>query len=113
MPTDPVVWIVLIVVVGAVIALALWLGRGLRVKGRGIDLKVESDKSMPDSGVTVFKQGKVGERARVGNITGVRLDHGRGQVPGQDVAVANQTEIQGKVGDITGVAITTKKPEGR
>ena len=113
MPADTVVWIVLIVAVGVVAALALWLGRGLklRVKGFGMDIK-ERQSAPADSGATVFKEGQVGKGGTVGNITGVKNQGGKGGAPQGKIDVASGARIEGSAGDITGVENTGKPREG-
>jgi preprotein translocase subunit SecF len=111
MPTEPAVWVVLIVVAGIVVALALWLGRGLKVKTKSIDLEIKEGKAADaDPGVTVFEDAKVGKTARVGSITGVRSQEVGSR---QKVDVAGRAEIEGTVGDITGVEFSKKPPKAR
>lgn len=113
MPANPVVWIVLIVVAGLVVVLALWLGRGLKVKAKGIDLEIREGKAANGSAVTVFKEGRVGEGARVGNIIGVKNQPGEGGQSQQKVDVAADVEVKGSVGDIVGVEFSKEPPDVR
>lgn len=114
MPTDPVIWIVLIVAVGIVAALALWLGRGLKltVKGFGVDIK-ERQSTRAGSGINVFKGGEVGEGGTVGKITGIKNQGGEAAAPQGKVDVASGARIKGSAGDITGIEITDKSRKGQ
>lgn len=113
MPNDPVVWIILIVVVGAVVALAIWFGRGIRFKkdDKGLEIKVAGEAKpgkQPDEITSVAENVAIGKNAEVGDIAGTKV---RGAH--QEVQTKAKTEVfkggevgdGAKVGDIVGKKI--------
>jgi len=75
MPNDPAVWVALLVVVALLIALALWLGRGLRISkdkdGFLVEAKEYRSEKTVDQTISVAKDVEI-ERARVGDIAGIK-----------------------------------------
>lgn len=107
---NPWVWITGIIAIAAVVALALWLNRGLKFKKNqdGVSLELEGDSagtSKPQSKVSVGEGLRVGSCGEVGNIVGKEGDAGETAVD-----VLKDAEISGKAGDITGVS-RKGKPE--
>lgn len=102
MPSDPKVWIVLILVVGIVVAIAVWLGRGLSARAGNIAVSLPGKKE-PDQ-VSVAHKARLDD-VEVGNITGQ-------QRAGQSVPSSSPANIDilressvrhAKIGDIVGV----------
>jgi ABC-type transporter Mla subunit MlaD len=108
MPENAYVWIAIVVVVGIVVALAIWKGRGLRLKrdqgAFSVEVDAESGKprGSPDSRrIRVGNQVEIND-AEVGNIKGVQSDS-VGTPDREDVEVATGARIRGsRVGDIVG-----------
>jgi len=108
MPENAYVWIAIVVVVGMVVALAIWKGRGLRLKRDQGAFSVEVDAASgrlgnsPDSRrIRVGNQIDIAD-AEVGNIKGVQSDS-VGTPDREDVEVATGARITGsRVGDIVG-----------
>ena len=109
MPGDASVWITAIVAIAAVVALALWLGRGLVFKKSSDKVSLEIKSNSADAAserkkkVSVATGVKVGEDGSVGNVTGVSGGSGNA-----DVEVLTDGEILGDVGDVTGVSSPRK-----
>lgn len=119
MPDDPVVWTVLIVVVGLVVALLIWLGRGLVFRkdkqGYSVELKESTDKQEVDkSGIKVASDAKI-TNSEVGDIVGYKIE-GKGNSTGAEYAeykekvdVLSGGKIKGtRTADIAGVKKTEK-----
>jgi hypothetical protein len=98
------VWITIAVVIGVVVALALWLGRGLIIKKdkEGYSVQVEKDRPL-DTRTDSIKVAEALEikDAEAGNIIG------RQDAPGdraQNIDVASHAKVERtKMGDIVGI----------
>jgi len=107
---NPWVWITGSIAIAAVVALALWLNRGLKFKKNqdGVSLELKGDSAgdpKPQSKVSVGEGLTVSSGGKVGNITGKGGDAGNA-----DVDVLKGAIISGTAGDITGVS-RKGKPE--
>jgi hypothetical protein len=107
MPDNIYVWIAAIVVLGLVVVLALWLGRGLKINKskEGYSLEVEKNQP-PDTRTDVIKvaEGLELKDAEAGDIAGRKATSpdAAGGRP-QNIEVANRAKIErAKVGDIVG-----------
>ena len=113
-PEDPIVWIVFIVVVGLVIGLGLWLGRGIifRRNKDGLSLEIREAAGKPkDDGADIrVVDNVVLEDVIAGDITGAMINgDGHDAVEGKRISVLNGAKAERlKVGDITGIKITKK-----
>ena len=108
MPKDLSFWILLVLVIGGVVALALYLRRGLilRKDKKGFLIQVEKDEPAPasESGIQVGKGARI-EGSTVGDISGLKVE-GSGDVDahGQSINVFEDGKLKdAKVGDISGV----------
>jgi hypothetical protein len=109
MPNDPVVWIVAIVVGGAVVALALVLGGFVEVGLDPLKLSFKRKKAPDQERVSILDEAEI-EEAEVGNITGVTRAAGDSDDKVSDIEVARKARIKGgKIGDITGVSVAGTK----
>jgi hypothetical protein len=108
MPADPTLWIVFLALSALVLGLAIWLGRGLRVRKTKEEFSLEvkeraieshTAEGPAKSAVTIAK-GLEGESLTVGNVTGVESKGG----PTPDVDVLSGAKLKNaRIGDITGV----------
>lgn len=105
---NPYVWIAIAVVIGVVVALALWFGRGLKIKkgSDGYSLEVERDQA-PDTTTDNVKVAEAIELKDVeaGDIAGrkVTSSDAVGTRP-QNTEVASHAKIERtKLGDIVGI----------
>jgi hypothetical protein len=109
MPNDPLIWIVAIVVGGAVIALALTLGGFVEVGFDPLRLSFRRKQAPARERVSLLDEAEI-ENAEVGKITGVTRQTGEtSETEGKvsDIEVARKAKITGgKIGDITGVSVT-------
>ena len=101
---NPWVIIAAIISAAAVVALALWLNRGLKFKKDkdGVSLELEGGSAgdaESQSQVSVGEGLKVSDGGKVGDVTGVDGDAGNA-----NVGVLKDAEISGDVGNITGVS---------
>lgn len=111
MPKDPMIWVVLIVAIGIVVALALWKGSGVKFIAKGIGVDIKERQSPTEASTTVFKDGQVGKVGSVGNITGVKGQTGDSALHQGKVDVAGGAIVRGSAGDITGVEIAARPKE--
>jgi hypothetical protein len=110
-PSNPTVWIVLIVAVAVVVLYAMWKGRGFNVvKKKGSWQATLKEPERP-SDVSVASGLEVGAQGNVGNITGVE-SAGSSQPELGKVEVANNAKVAGKTGNITGVSIKGSSTSG-
>ena len=114
MPDDPVVWIVLIVVVGLVVALGIWLGRGIVFRkdkqGYSVELKESADKQeVKEAGIKVAEDAEI-TGSEVGDIVGYKIEgDSTGAESKEKVDVLSGGKIKGtRTGDIAGVKKTEK-----
>lgn len=114
MPTDSNVWIVLIIVAGLVTALAIWFGRGLRVKKKGeaIDVELQGDKTTRPPGIQVANNAKI-EKSHIGDIAGVKIEGtGAGGPNPENVQVFNNSKLKDvEAGDVAGIKRTAPKTD--
>ena len=111
MPNDPLVWIVAIVVGGAVVALALVLGGFVEVGLDPLRLSFKRKKAPAQERVSVLDEAEI-EDAEVGKITGVARAAGDSDGKVSDIDVARKARIKGgKIGDISGVSLSGSKPD--
>lgn len=109
MPNDPLVWIVAIVVGGAVVALALVLGGFVEVGLNPLKLSFKRKTAPAQERVSVLDEAEI-EDAEVGRITGVTRTAGDSSGKVSDIDVARKARIKGgKIGDITGVSVSGGK----
>ena len=109
MPQDPTVWIVLIVAAALVLGLALWLGRGLRIRKDKRGFSFEAEKGQPepasDNDVVVGRGLRI-DKAKVGDITGIKSD-GFDAMPSakqKSIDVLSEGSISDtSTGDISGI----------
>lgn len=111
MPNDPIVWVILIVVVGIVVALAIWLGRGIsfRKDDKSIAIKVAGagqTTKASDNTTSVAEKATI-ENAEVGDIAGAKIRGGDATANDKEaVEVLKGGTVKGsKVGDIVGKKI--------
>jgi hypothetical protein len=108
MPSEPWVWALLIAAAAAVVAIALWLGRGFIVrkddKGFAIEVKERAGEAPGGQRISVASDARI-ERATTGDIGGVIVKgSGTAPVPGQSIDVLAGGKIKdATVGDIAGV----------
>ena len=111
MPNDPLIWIILILAVALIVALALWKGRGLRVSKDRDGFSVEVERSSEGNtggeskgttdGIRVAEGARIKE-SRVGDIAGVKTLSAAPAVD-KDIEVASGVRInKAEVGDIVG-----------
>lgn len=115
MPADSLVWIVAIAAAALVLSLAIWKGRGLRLRHRNTDLSLRPGESPPNPPT---RQGKarisVGERivlddVRAGDIAGIKSQGPLISGP-DEIDVARGARLhRADVGDIVGI----RQGEGR
>jgi hypothetical protein len=102
------VWITVAAVIGVVVALALWLGRGLVIKKdkEGYSVQVEKNQ-LPDTRTDNIKAAEGIELADVeaGDIAGRKVSAGEAVGDrSQDIDVASHAKIERtKMGDIVGI----------
>jgi len=106
MISNPWVWIAALVVVGLVVCLALWRGRGADVSIGGGGLRLHAAQPEPADTISVAKAADIG--GEIGKIQG-RVGEGvpQGGRP-SDIDVASQMVVRsgGKVEEITGEKVT-------
>lgn len=116
MPNDSTVWIVLLVIGGLVLILALWLGRGLKIRkengGFSIEAREKPPEQMPEQNISVARDLRI-EDAGVGDIAGIKgadaqdVPHAK-----QDIDVLSGGKIKNaNVGDIAGIKQERPSPE--
>jgi hypothetical protein len=118
MSNDSNVWLVLILVGGLVVAVALFLGRGLIVRKSREGLSIEVEKHQlpvspapPSQGIEVARGAQI-ERSTVGDISGVKLE-GDAATEARDLRVFQQGRLEGsQAGDISGVKKTRPPGDG-
>ena len=107
-PDDPVVWLVIVLTAGFVVALGLWLGRGIvfRKDKGGYSLEIEKEKN---EGVKVGEKAVIDDGAEVGDIAAIKQE---GDTPGAvqkgNIEVLKDGKIRGKTGDIVAIKISGK-----
>ncbi len=113
-PDDPVVWIVLVVVVGLVVALALWLGRGMifRRDKQGLSLEIKAasgSRNAKETDISVAKNAVLDD-VTAEDIAGVKQEGGDAEVVnGKKISVLDRAKARGlKAGDIAGIKITKR-----
>lgn len=110
MPSDPWIWIVALVVLGGIVALALWKGKGANVAfGKdGVSLTTPGDEARDKARVAEGLE----VRGTVGNVTGLVKENVPGGGRPIDVDVMNQGVVHkgAQVGDITGARIGGAPP---
>lgn len=117
MPSDPVVWIVLIVAAALVTALAVWKGRGLILRARGFAIEVKpppppSRASGPT--ITVANDARI-VGSSTGDIAGVVVKGGTPPLAsGTSVDVLRGGTVKdSKVGDIVGIKTEGQQASAR
>lgn len=116
MPPDSTVWIVLLVIGGLVLILALWLGRGLKIRkengGFSIEAREKPPEQMPEQKVSVGRDLRI-QDARVGDVAGIKGDDVQDVPRGnQDIDVLSGGVIKdADVGDIAGIKRERPSPE--
>lgn len=100
MPSDPIVWIVLIVVAALVIALVAWKRGGVKFSHGASSLEI-TPPEQPEKTVVKVAEGAALENVEAGDVAGFKNT----EIPsGQDIEVAKGALIKGtKLGDIVGV----------
>ena len=102
-------WIILIIVLGVVVALALWLGRGFSIKkgDEGLEVKVEgagaTSSGTADESISVASGATISGSV-VGDITGVKVT-GKNNISDnkEKIDVLNGGAVKDStVGDIAG-----------
>jgi hypothetical protein len=105
MLTNPWVWIIALIIVGAVVALAIWRGRGAEVTVglRGLRLSTPQEEA-PDR-IDVAANADIG-----GEVGKVRGRVGDGSARPADIGVANGMVVRSgaKVEEITGETISSR-----
>jgi hypothetical protein len=103
MPDNPWIWVLAIVIGGAVVLFALRRGGNVKAKVGGISLESEARKEPETAEVSVLDSGRI-ENSRVGDVSGVS---GAAIPPGPSrIEVGKGAEITGSVvGDISGVRL--------
>jgi hypothetical protein len=101
---NPIVWIILIIVVGLVVGYALWKGRGLKIRKdkNGISIETEGEKPGMQN-ISVGKNLKI-KNSTVGDIAGKKIE-GVDASPDskENIDVLNGGTIErSQVGDIIG-----------
>ncbi len=104
MPSNPWLWGMLIAVVGLVVALALWLGRGFKV-GVG-DKSIEVKAPRQPSGIVVAQRA-VFDDVKAGDIAGVKAQ-GKNDLPSvNNIEVLAEGKLKkAEIGDIVGIKHT-------
>lgn len=107
---DNTVTLVLIVVAGLVVALAIWLGRGLKARKTkaGYELEVQSKSPEASGGIQVARGAKI-TGSTVGDIAGVKIEGSGAPGPLPDrIQVFDQGTLKNvQAGDIAGVKKST------
>jgi len=98
-------WIAIAVIVAVVAILAIWKGGKFGMTYKGVRVNAEGRHS-PERAVKVFNDTTVGPNGEVGNVIGHR--NNATDAP-EIIDVANRSNIEGKVGDISGVEINRPK----
>lgn len=105
-------WYFVIVGLVLVLGLAIWMGRGIRIRKGSIT--VDAVREPQASGVSVAQKAHI-EGSHVGDITGVSIT-GKGPMPGSKgtVEVLREGTVKNAtVGDVTGVKQDEKAPDRR
>jgi hypothetical protein len=103
---DPWIWIVALIVIGSVVGLALWRGRGAEVSIGGSGLRLRTPQPEPADRISVANAADIG--GEVGKVQG-RVGEGfprSGRLSDIDVASGMMVRSGGKVEEITGEKIT-------
>jgi hypothetical protein len=112
MPDDPTTWIVAIIVVGAVVAFAIWRGNFVEFQAKPFKLRFKRDAPAPGaegSGISVGKGMKI-TGSKVGDIAGVKTS-GPAGARAPRVSVGEGARIEdSEAGDIAGVKSGGGKP---
>ncbi len=99
-------WIVLTLVGGLVVALALLLGRGLRVRhgAKGMSLEVEAPSEQPSRGIDVAGNTPI-QGSTVGDISGVKHEGGamEPEAAREIRVLQNGRVLDSHIGDISGI----------
>jgi hypothetical protein len=106
MIANPWVWIAALIMIGLVVGLALWRGRGADISIGSGGLRLHTPQPEPTDRISVAKAAEIG--GEVGKVQGrVGEGVGRGGRP-SDVDVASGLVVRsgGKVEEITGEKIT-------
>lgn len=112
---NPYLWLAVVIALAALVGLALWIGRGLKIhadKG-GFDLEVKEQLAPPESSgenKTDVASGTEIKQSEVGNIIGERTECEERDERGRSVTVAKGSKVtKSKVGDIVGIERKGKK----
>jgi hypothetical protein len=101
MPKDPWVWGVLIAVAGAVVALAVWLGRGFKWRVGGSSVEVEARRE--PSNTSVANKAEF-EDVKAGDIAGIKTEGGGSLPTTGKIDVLSEGKLKkSEVGDIVGI----------
>ncbi len=105
MPSDVVLWMVAVIAVAVVVALALWLGRDVVLRFK--DFSFSADRPKPAStDVHVAEQAEVS--GSVDRVVGRSLNVGEAATGTTEVG--KQMKVSGRVKEITGIDTTGKQP---
>jgi hypothetical protein len=105
MPSDVGFWVVAVIAVAVVVALALWLGRDVVLKFKGFSFSTDRPKQA-SSDVRVAEQAEIG--GSVGRMVGRSL--GDGEAAAGATEVGKEVKVGGSVGEMIGVETTRKQP---
>jgi hypothetical protein len=111
MPNDIGLWIVVVIAVAAVVALAIWAGNNVVLKFKGFTFQTsdKKDKTAPTSNVKVAEQANV--QGDVGRVIGKSLN--QSESLGGNVEVGRGMKVGGSVDEIIGVEIGRAKNESK
>jgi|SRR5580658_2678997 hypothetical protein len=109
MPSNPWVWVCLIVAIGVVVSLALWLGRGFKARFGNRSVEVEAQQR--PSTVSVAR-GTEFENVKAGDIVGRKVELGANS-SADNVSVLEQAKLkQSEIGDIIGEELSSGPRRG-